>query len=325
MKPRKRKNVNAFVIGVIIAVCALLLYLQPPLTGFAVLDTGAIISATSTLEEEVIVSSMRVTGSFSGNGNATLYLGDKIILDSRLLNATSFESYCAETCIDVDGSVSLHAVVEGDALLVVTYFNYTTDTNEESEVSVPEESANETVVFLPINETVDDTNQTNLTYNQTDGGNQTNATNENNETNETVTSLDDVTIQAFNGCTADTTNGRWTVSSSTTITTNQTCYVIIVNNSATLTVNSNYSNVTIKIEATNITIVSGASISANGLGYTGGSTTPSNGAGPGGGEAGVNDPCCEHGAGAGHGGFGGGSSGGKKGGIAYGSISNPRA
>jgi len=31
------------------------------ITGFAVLETGAIISSTSTLEEQVIVSSMRVT------------------------------------------------------------------------------------------------------------------------------------------------------------------------------------------------------------------------------------------------------------------------
>ncbi|HLD33967.1 MAG TPA: LamG domain-containing protein, partial [Candidatus Nanoarchaeia archaeon] len=121
------------------------------ITGFAVLETGAIISSTSTLEEQVIVSSMRVTGSFSGNGNATLYLGDKIVLDSRLLNATSFESYCAETCVDVDSNVSLHAILEGDALLIITAFNYTSD---------------EVVTIDPIE---NETEQTNQTFNQTDG------------------------------------------------------------------------------------------------------------------------------------------------------------
>src|SRR3989344_1532348 len=50
--------------------------------------------------------------------------------------------------------------------------------------------------------------------------------------------IDEFTINAFNDCAADTTNGIWNITTSTTITSNQTCDIIHVNNNAILTVNN---------------------------------------------------------------------------------------
>jgi len=90
----------------------------------------------------------------------------------------------------------------------------------------------------------------------------------------------------------------------------------------TLTHKSNSSTVlhAIYLEATTITIGSGATVTADGLGYTGGSAG-SNGNGPGAGLFGAND-----GGGGGYGGNGGdGESSGATGGSSYGTTSTPAA
>ncbi|HLD34139.1 MAG TPA: LamG domain-containing protein, partial [Candidatus Nanoarchaeia archaeon] len=137
------------------------------ITGFAVLETGAIISSNTTLDLGDSVTSMRVTGSISGSGNVVLYLDGKVVVDSALLN-TSLENYCQDTCSNVIGS-TLTAVVDGDVLLIVTDFNYTSDTI----VTIPEEAQ---------------TNETNQTFNQTDGDAE--------QTTEPVTLSEDVGIEA---------------------------------------------------------------------------------------------------------------------------------
>src|SRR3989344_9366024 len=110
----------------------------PGATGFAVLDTGAIISTNTTLELGESVTSMRVTGSVRGSGNVALYLGERVVFDTVTLN-TSLENYCLDTCEVSLGVGSLRAVVDGDVLLIVTSFNYTSDTV----VTIPEEVLDE--------------------------------------------------------------------------------------------------------------------------------------------------------------------------------------
>src|SRR3990167_2565275 len=96
------------------------------ITGFAVLDTGAIISENTTIELGEHVTSLRVTGSISGAGHVVLYLGNRVVVDTHVLNE-SLENYCLETCDVADSSSELHAVVDGDVLFIITGFNYTSD------------------------------------------------------------------------------------------------------------------------------------------------------------------------------------------------------
>ena len=148
----------------------LLSFVGEGITGFAVLDTGAIISTNTTIPLDASVTSIRITGSMSGSGDVVLYLGDKKVLDTVLLNE-SLENYCLETCSDVHGD-TLTAVVDGDALLIITAFNYTSDTI----VTIPEETQ------------TNQTNQTNQTFNQTGGDAE--------QTTEPVTLSEDVGIEA---------------------------------------------------------------------------------------------------------------------------------
>src|SRR3989344_9464389 len=123
--------------------------------------------------------------------------------------------------------------------------------------------------------------------------------------------IDEFTINAFNDCAADTTNGIWNITSNEIINLNQTCDIIHVNNNAILTVNNSaYNNNTIKLEANSVTIDSGSSINASGKGFYGG--TGSNGNGPGAGSVGIGST-----KGA------GGTTGVLLGGNTYGSITTP--
>src|SRR3989344_3683645 len=134
--------------------------------------------------------------------------------------------------------------------------------------------------------------------------------------------IDEFTINAFNDCAADTTNGIWNITSNEIINLNQTCDIIHVNNNAILTVNNSaYNNNTIKLEANSVTIDSGSSINASGKGFYGG--TGSNGNGPGAGSVGIGST--KGGGGGGHGSIGGagGTTGVLLGGNTYGSITTP--
>jgi len=77
----------------------------------------------------------------------------------------------------------------------------------------------------------------------------------------------DITIMAWDDCPNST--GTWIVDSNYNLTQNASCEMIIVNNSATLTVDGDY-----QINTTNLTVDSTSSISANGQGC-GSSTSPS--------------------------------------------------
>src|SRR3989344_8259168 len=152
----------AVYVTLLLALCGIYLLAQyGSFTGAAILDTGAVINSNSTFDLGLNVTSLRITGSVSGTGNMMLYLGDRIVVDTRILNE-SLENYCFDTCEVSTGVSELRAVVDGDVLLIVTSFNYTVETVEE------------TVNILPIeeNETMNETNQTNQTnqtFNQTDG------------------------------------------------------------------------------------------------------------------------------------------------------------
>src|SRR3989338_2379940 len=171
---------RAFIFGFIalMVIGALYFAASGGITGLAILDTGAIINSNSTFDLGENITSLRIIGSVSGTGNMMLYLGDRIVVDTRILNE-SLENYCFDTCEVSTGVSELRAVVDGDVLLIVTSFNYTVETVEE------------TVNILPIeeNETMNETNQTNQTnqtFNQTDGE----------QTTETVALSEDVGIEA---------------------------------------------------------------------------------------------------------------------------------
>src|SRR3989344_5217072 len=127
---RSNKRAGETVLFVLIAVALVWAFAElfgVGVSGAAVLDTGAIISTNTTLELGESVTSMRATGSVSGSGDVALYLGDRIVLDTRTLN-TSLENYCADSCEVGISASELRAVVDGDVLLIVTAFNYTSDT-----------------------------------------------------------------------------------------------------------------------------------------------------------------------------------------------------
>ena len=72
----------------------------------------------------VDVASLRVSGSYTGLGSAKLYLSGKLVLDTALVNS-SFENVCVDSCDSTDATDTLNIVVEGDAMLAITVFNYT--------------------------------------------------------------------------------------------------------------------------------------------------------------------------------------------------------
>ena len=124
------------------------------LTGFAVLDTGGIWSQNLTVQLEQNVTFLRVSGSMSGTGNATMWLGNRLVYDSRQFTS-SFDNVCADTCIVADAMDMLNIIVEGDVLLAITVFNYTEENTTESTETVliqpiENNSTNETA---PVNET----------------------------------------------------------------------------------------------------------------------------------------------------------------------------
>src|SRR3989338_6005491 len=154
---------RAFIFGFIalMVIGALYFAASGGITGLAILDTGAVINSNSTFDLGLNVTSLRITGSVSGTGNMMLYLGDRIVVDTRILNE-SLENYCLDTCEIASGVSELPAVVDGDALMIVTAFNYTGEPIEEI------------VNILPIEENETVTN--NSTFNQTDGSGESTTT-----------------------------------------------------------------------------------------------------------------------------------------------------
>jgi hypothetical protein len=72
----------------------------------------------------------------------------------------------------------------------------------------------------------------------------------------------------YPNCDGNTTSGVWTIVNAQTITDHIECDVINITAFGSLIVNSSVNNVSININATNLTIASGGSITANNLGYT---------------------------------------------------------
>src|SRR3989344_4129019 len=165
------KRIVMAVVGIILLFMAAAVFYGEAITGAAVLNTGAIISANTTLDLGENVTSLRVTGSVSGSGQIALYLGERVVFDTATLD-TALADYCLETCEIALGAGSLRAVVDGDVLLIVTAFNYT---SEETVVTIPDETSDEINQTIGIGNETDETNQTlNLTnetnqINQTDG------------------------------------------------------------------------------------------------------------------------------------------------------------
>jgi len=165
------KRIVMAVVGIILLFMAAAVFYGEGITGAAVLNTGAIISANTTLDLGENVTSLRVTGSVSGSGQIALYLGERVVFDTATLD-TALADYCLETCEIALGAGSLRAVVDGDVLLIVTAFNYT---SEETVVTIPDETSDEINQTIGIGNETDETNQTlNLTnetnqINQTDG------------------------------------------------------------------------------------------------------------------------------------------------------------
>src|SRR3989344_1534254 len=62
---------------------------------------------------------------FSGSGHGIMYLNDRIVIDTALLNSTSFTDICVDTCADINGA-NLTAVIDGELTFIITQFNYTT-------------------------------------------------------------------------------------------------------------------------------------------------------------------------------------------------------
>ena len=120
------------------------------------------------------------------------------------------------------------------------------------------------------------------------------------------------TVHEFPDCDTDTVTGIFSVTSSTSVSTDQTCRTITVNSGATLTIDNNPSlGVPITLNAENITVI--GVISANSQG-----SASSSGTGQG------TDGNSYNGAGGGaYGGNGGSGQSGRSGGTAYGSITQP--
>ncbi|MBS3138900.1 hypothetical protein J4207_04300, partial [Candidatus Woesearchaeota archaeon] len=396
MKRRNNSSSGWIVLLLLALIASIAVLFGGDITGFAVLDTGGIWSQNSTVQLEQNVTLLRVSGSVSGTGNATMWLGGRLVFDSRQFTS-SFENVCVDSCDSTDATDTLNIVVEGDAMLAITVFNYTeqnaTQVNESlsiqpaEEITINETSTNETnttnttdkpvstfedvgifasgtpptidnvtpvnstrfnissLITLSANITNDtavyvianltypnnnsfvqlvlarepNTNVYNISYKLPAPGNYTLRIIANDSDNDYNYSE----ITRFAGvydCAADIVNGTWAIGASTTITKNQTCRVINV--SATLTVDSSATNVTVKLEAINVTVTSTGKITAGGKGYGRGAAAGESGLGPGGGG----------GSAAGGGIAGGGSHGGygvTNGStnaiqIAYGSIAEPR-
>ena len=172
----KKQNTCAapFVIGVLLVMLlGLGIYLGPGITGAAILDTGAIINTNSTFDLGQNVTSLRVTGMYSGSGHGIMYLNDRIVIDTALLNSTSFTDICVDTCIDTNGA-TLKTVIEGELTFIITQFNYTqaeeqlvlinntpeieiVPTNETSEVFVPETNETQPATQHPTNTSIEHT------------------------------------------------------------------------------------------------------------------------------------------------------------------------
>src|SRR3989344_9436846 len=102
-RKRETLKVSLIVVAMLTLSYGLVSLFSGGITGFAVRDTGAIISENTTIELDEPVTSLRVTGSISGSGNVTLYLGDRIVVDTNVLNE-SLDDYCLETCAVPDSS-----------------------------------------------------------------------------------------------------------------------------------------------------------------------------------------------------------------------------
>src|SRR3989338_6596328 len=114
---------------------------SPTITGFAVLDTGGIWSQNSTVVLDANVTSLRITGSISGTGSATMRLAERLVYSSSQFTS-SFENVCLDSCSISEPYSELTIVIDGEAQLAITEFNYTTEVLNETNSS----SATETQV-----------------------------------------------------------------------------------------------------------------------------------------------------------------------------------
>ncbi|MBS3139338.1 hypothetical protein J4207_06565 [Candidatus Woesearchaeota archaeon] len=124
MKRRKNSSSGWIVLLLLALIASIAVLFGGDITGFTVLDTGGIWSQNSTVQLEQNVTFLRVSGSVSGTGNATMWLGGRVVYDSRQFTS-SFENVCADSCVIADATDTLNIVVEGDVLLAITVFNYT--------------------------------------------------------------------------------------------------------------------------------------------------------------------------------------------------------
>src|SRR3989338_3116382 len=138
IKPHCLTHVLVITFAMLLLFGGLIAVFDSGITGFAVLDTGGIWSQNSTVQLEQNVTFLRVSGSVSGTGNATMWLGQRLVYDSRQFTS-SFENVCVDSCIIADATDTLNIVVEGDAMLAITVFNYTN-----ASTSPPDNSTNET-------------------------------------------------------------------------------------------------------------------------------------------------------------------------------------
>ena len=108
------------------------------ITGFTVLDTGGIWSQNSKVQLEQNVTFLRVSGSVIGTGNVTMWLGQRLVYDSRQFRS-SFENVCVNSCEEAEQTDTLKIIIEGDALLAIISFNYTNKATEEQAASIAAE------------------------------------------------------------------------------------------------------------------------------------------------------------------------------------------
>ena len=93
----RRTHVLVITFAMLLLFGGLIAVFDSGITGFAVLDTGGIWSQNSTVQLEQNVTFLRVSGSVSGTGNATMWLGERLVYNSRQFTS-SFENVCVDTC-----------------------------------------------------------------------------------------------------------------------------------------------------------------------------------------------------------------------------------
>ena len=135
-------------------------YLDPSITGLTTLDKQLTFTNSTSVDLEINVTSLRLSGYLEGAGSVKLYLGDYLVLDSTFINQTLsqieenttnnkseqeqpipthpdtfniqpiteektyFNNVCIETCDNINPSNNLNVEIEGNLIITITNSNY---------------------------------------------------------------------------------------------------------------------------------------------------------------------------------------------------------